>query len=861
MHREVIFMPLSAIDLIKAVKNRTVVSIDEPKKNSITPSEARFYLDFVTNKMKEYEDKKYPSPLYTYTKSPLAVDNRWKEATHITFSGAPVDEDKYLNTFEDNALIVRKLSIIAGILNALEFANLKDGFLGITNEKQLQTILDLLGEQLNIGGLLFADKTNINVFIKNLVTSISAITNTDPPRILSDIRTAERYFVADYKRDQILINEIKMDSGKSIFQVDQPLGNQLTADQRREFMSIHLEPEENRPLWFRGLSAWEQTWLRKHVPVTLNSSWTYFESLSQSSAMSHIPGIQNARMNSLVTFDGEHYKLLSRSLKTSTMVPYELHVTGNDRDFYVKQTAEQVLDYLHQEVTRDFDEIWAGLDITGRPHPLIFVQSLLSDTVIDRLVATADTRFTREQRKAIQEISLSGTYPAVTIVTGNDPMNFLRFGDGLSGGLSKKMNRWAHTDSILNYSKQFIAYLEQEHIRLNTEQVARLALIKNSKEEISNLRAENFASQGGRRNFVAFKAAYSSILVESMGGIVSTNCKSGKDRTGVEELYKNAMIYYYSIYGVLPKFDDEGVERKNFVDIFVLLFNSMKTQEAAAGNTPGSLGLKLDPTMLCLDIKAALSGTYTLSTSLASLNKPPLFIESETKSVKLRKVSISSFLNKTKPTDSVKQLEKDVDAYAQSHPIAERLLPFTSFRSSIVEYSSKPEMIPHLREHFTEIKDDIGGTEALAEIFSKFTDEVKGFITSFNQANPKLNAEQTRSMKQLSLLLQIIANGQELFFKSYDLMSTLQVLKYSTLDKLRAQFETHKQILLATQTNAETSSKAEASPRISDNPHTYFVASGSGKIQDFIRQYNELSKKGNTPIISPAPGGPGSKVK
>ncbi|MFJ1267498.1 hypothetical protein ACD661_02885 [Legionella lytica] len=851
-------MPLTAIDLIKAVKNRTVASIDTQKKGLGSLTETRFYLDFVANKMKEYEEKKYPSPLYTHNKQPLALDGKHKDVTHVTYNGAAVNEPKYLSTFEDNSLIVRKLSVIAGILNALEFANIDDRFLGISNEGQLKSILELLGEQLNIGGLLFPDKTNMDSFINQLVTLIAAKTNSTPKQIIGDIRTAERYFVADYKRDQILISEIKIDSERSVFQVDEYLGNQLTEAQKKEFVSIHVLPKDNRPLWFRGLSSWEQTWLLKQVPATLEESWMDFESLSQSSAMSHIPGIQNARMNSLVTFDGKEYTLLSRSLKTGTMVPYELHVTKKDRGFYIKQTAEQVLGYLSQEVTLDSEQIWAGLDANGRPRPLVFVQSLLSDTMIDRLVATADTRLTREQRRAIQEISLSGTFPDVTIVTGNDPMNFLRFGDALSGGLSKKFNRWAHTDSIITYAKQFIAYLELQQSKntLNTEQAARFILIKAAQQEIINLRNDNFTGQSGERNFVAFKAAYTSILVESMGGIVSTNCKSGKDRTGVEELYKNAMIYYYSIYGVLPKFDDQGVARKNFVDIFVLLFNSMKAQEAAAGNTPGSLGLKLDPTMLCLDIRAALKTTCDLSLTLANLNKPPLFIESETRSGKSRKVSISSFhASKPKPID---QLEKDVTAFAKLHPVADKLMPFTSFRKSISEYGAEPGMLTPLREHFVEIQDDVNELELLTASLIEFTQEVRDFINSFTQANPNLNEKQKRSMKQLDLLLQIVANGEELFFKSYDLMSTVQVLKFSTLTKLKTQFAEHKQHLLDNQSKEEAT---VSSPRISDNPHTYFIAPGSGKVRDFIRQYNELSKEGNAPIISPTPGSSGNKVK
>ena len=130
-------------------------------------------------------------------------------------------------------------------------------------------------------------------------------------------------------------------------------------------------------------------------------------------------------------------------------------------------------------------------------------------------------------------------------------------------------------------------------------------------------------------NFPAMKAALSEILVEAMGGAVSTNCKSGKDRTGFDELYRSSMLLYFKKYGKLPSVydpkndpkNDSKNNRKNFVDIFVQLFNTMKTQEGAATNTPGSFGLKDSAQMLCSDIVMALGDSYKNSNKRADLNK------------------------------------------------------------------------------------------------------------------------------------------------------------------------------------------------------------------------------------------------
>ncbi|MFU8798321.1 MAG: hypothetical protein ACNA7Y_06485, partial [Gammaproteobacteria bacterium] len=125
------------------------------------------------------------------------------------------------------------------------------------------------------------------------------------------------------------------------------------------------------------------------------------------------------------------------------------------------------------------------------------------------------------------------------------------------------------------------------------------------------------------RNRRAFKSAYEQMLVELLGGAHSENCKSGKDRTGLDELYKNAMEVYYQQYGQLPSYEDVGVKRKNFVDIFAMLYRSLKIHESAAMNTHGAFGIKdkaasklLDP-----DIAEVLGHHYSESDKRANLNK------------------------------------------------------------------------------------------------------------------------------------------------------------------------------------------------------------------------------------------------
>ncbi len=129
------------------------------------------------------------------------------------------------------------------------------------------------------------------------------------------------------------------------------------------------------------------------------------------------------------------------------------------------------------------------------------------------------------------------------------------------------------------------------------------------------------------RNKDLFTAALCHYVTEQLGGSVVTNCKSAKDRTGLEIIMADAIDIYVRTdsAGELPQFDEQdSAKRARFIGIFRAIFDSQHHQLIANDNSPGSQGIKdggaLDP-----DIIEALGDSYTVGKKLAGLNKPKTF--------------------------------------------------------------------------------------------------------------------------------------------------------------------------------------------------------------------------------------------
>ena len=464
-------------------------------------------------------------------------------------------------------------------------------------------------------------KTNLDACVETLSFRIheSGFVAKNHTDLMNQIRNAERYFVADLNKQKVLVNE---DQELNVTQVDIPSLNSLTGEQKMELVGVHQDPPS---AIFSGLYPFEIQWLKDNVPTKVDADWSKYESLFISSSMQHLPGIKNSRLHYLFIQD----QLVSVGAKTAMLVPYESTKENwnNLGQENIRQLGSQ-LKRLAESRYQAHKALWGNL--LPDDKPIVLVNSIMSSNYIDAgFVAAEKVAFNLMQ----DEMNKKGE---IQFIYGNDTFNFARL---LGHGNTN------HKKVLVEKADNFIKKVG-ENVKTDDQQES-YNLIKSSKSELEKSNKKFLHPQFRHRNRAAFRAAYAAILVESMGGIVSVNCKSGKDRTGFDEIYKDAMrVYYHTHNHRLPSYDDIGKDRDDFVNIFAKIFRDLKAQESAALNTPGSFGLKDEygykklvslESVLCKDIAKALNVDYAQSNVRAGWNKPPKFKACESEQNTLNK--------------------------------------------------------------------------------------------------------------------------------------------------------------------------------------------------------------------------------
>lgn len=125
-----------------------------------------------------------------------------------------------------------------------------------------------------------------------------------------------------------------------------------------------------------------------------------------------------------------------------------------------------------------------------------------------------------------------------------------------------------------------------------------------------------------KRHRDLFRSSYEGIIMRLIG-VAHRTCKSGKDRTGWEEIHEEAMLSYFLRAGELPKYDANDVNRGRFIDRFVDLYFLNHEGKVAARNAPGSCGMK-SAALLPKDIRKRLRHDleHRCFVWSADLNKP-----------------------------------------------------------------------------------------------------------------------------------------------------------------------------------------------------------------------------------------------
>jgi len=687
--------------------------IIDSSKNILSSSDQSIDLDKakenIIARMHYFDAQKYPKPPYEYKK--YFDEKSGLTITKVTYNPAEYeglddkDKSEKLKIKEQNAIAVRKLNIIGGVLLGLEY----DGFLGInkTNKDDYNKKIKYLTQEL----MLLAEKVEVDLSetrkLKDIIAEFylkvaatikedSSITNLSLEEIVEKIssekKSPETYFAGEYHNsDEILIVETvngfkqkgKDEHGNdkteitSTIQVDVPIGNQLTDNLKIEYQRIH--EENNIPKWFEKLEEWEQNFLRENIPKASDTEdeterkWIAFEKRFKSSTLVRIPGIPNARTSYLYS-KTEHGQpeLISRSLKTGTHVPFDMKDAKDTAD-NTELASRQILDNLKTQLNQEKDP-WDKIIDRSDHKKIIYFGMLLSDNFFEKKkllgikIGDADTKLVNYQKRSIDKIAEDEAKGDFDILCGNEPLNGFRT---LTWDTQHLWNsRWDVTNQLLSRANIFLDAVNEKGEELSEKQQLNKTLIEQAIENLTEMRKINISDgypfSFGGRNYPIFKSAYSAILVEAMGGVVSSNCKSGKDRTGLEELYRHAMLLYFEETGQLPKYNDDEKNREKFIKIFRTLFNNMKISEVCSTNTPGAFGIKdstpgkidkfgrswtLSPAeygILCTDIREALGGEYKTTCKIAKINKVDPFSWVEKKVIKI------------KTPDKISSIEKNI---------------------------------------------------------------------------------------------------------------------------------------------------------------------------------------------------------
>jgi len=631
-------------------------------------------LDFIVQKIRHHEKLKYTNPPsdYRYYRTSDQF-GKGKQIVHV-IRHESVDpetrkkqEAEELRNSDIHAMTVRKLSIIAGIINMLPY-----GFAGIDIEsaegKKIQNALALrlykIAAEISdpTNEEMMDPKKSMDAFVDHLRDTIALeLNDTDTIHLKKEILAVEREFVFDYEKQKFLVHET-VDPDGTIIQTDVPFGNRLLPNQMRSFQAIHDPDPERRPKWFEHgkLQECQKKWLLRMIPPPPfnphNPKWNDFLEGFQSSAMSDIPGIKNARRHYL------HYqsntspekKQLSRSFRTAALsfVKSEMkneHERDNESEFNGQQAAKFLNDILVKE--------------ERSPEAPIMVQSIVTN------VFFADSSLKNSQDKALENIGdfLERIGKSLSpIPSGNrsraispreahenemdldeakepdeDSQSELKIQAAPEDKLESffkdntSVNSFRHADllwtdnkdNLLNHLKKRKKLWDEDHDPPDPDPESDVEIkrrrIQGLMDSIDEVKQKGLLNKSrGPINIDAYIAIYISLLIEEFDGIDSVNCKSGKDRTGLFTLIRDAMLVYWEKNKKWPGCYDNEDERKEFVAILCALFRAHQAQEAAAMNTPGSFGLKDGSKMTDDDVSVMLGPVYSRSNALAGMNKP-----------------------------------------------------------------------------------------------------------------------------------------------------------------------------------------------------------------------------------------------
>ena len=443
-----------------------------------------------------------------------------------------------------------------------------------------------------------------------------------------DIALGEAYWAwQDYERPT-RESEIKMtgqNDAVSLLITESVIKPKLTDVQKGVLIQIHNSPI---PDWAKTLTNWEQSYLTTIIPTEMNGDWSGYEKVLPAT-LRRIPGLSNATQRSFVFTDAEGSTIKKRGYRQGVPTAYAMPASHYQTS--AEENIRQMLEAIKFNVKQDFQAYWElpedsrlqspvlllGL-LTHKEHGNAFQKLIDTEILYSGVTLSGEENNTqRTQDKSAAIRSLETSYHDIKLLDLNIGVNL---GKGWFTGVP--------VDSFIDDAERILAAIRGEKNSLSQLLEKRAT---EAESAISELKTHNGKPLISDRNKNLFSAALCHYVTEKLGGSVITNCKSAKDRTGLEIIMADAIDVYVRIYGECPQYDEDDIaKRKQFIDIFKAIFDSQHHQLIANDNSPGSQGIK-DEGMLDKDIIESLGQTYSLGKKIADLNKPKSFFQKNSK--------------------------------------------------------------------------------------------------------------------------------------------------------------------------------------------------------------------------------------
>ncbi len=436
-----------------------------------------------------------------------------------------------------------------------------------------------------------------------------------------------------------------------ITQIDEPRISELTENQKIELRKIFFE-ENYRPQWFNALPPFARNALLDLLtPLSPDEdcNWKNYEKCHPT-ILRHIPGEANATTHRLIVShvkaDGTEI-VLSKTVAVRQGAPTSFDMKDKlERQTSAEENLSQMLSKKAIDTARkEFKTAWGIQNKSDEEYKLpILLGGLLTSweqanykgKFVDGTGlsgGSSNSLMAREKSAAI----------AVWKTEEKDIKNVELF--DLNVGINNHRNGVVKPDKKFiefseNFSKKILdRLLIQQRKRLEIKKIKKLDETAKKLHRLNGAIKALKALDGKKskykgRNENLYTAALYDATTRLMYGYDTGNCKSSKDRKGVEFLMADAMLVYLAeqeargiINPVFPGINDTGVKRERFVKIFCELYASGHQLLIAHDNSPGSPGIK-DEGILDKDIIKELQrmgDVYAQSKKLADSNKPGSF--------------------------------------------------------------------------------------------------------------------------------------------------------------------------------------------------------------------------------------------